>query len=262
MKGIVFAGCSFTHGHGLWNYGDFSGKGTDDQPNHDKIETFERFTQSRRFARLVANYFNSWEYVRKGYSGDDETSIGIINHMFDIDSPIQFTQEAIKFDFDDISHLIFQTSYIDRCPIILDENCTNRVRLRDIAKEHQIETLISWGCDTYEIYINKLKHQWYSQVRKLFKFLESKGIKCYMISITDDYLSFIDEDEYIRNKFIEIDYKNKKFKTITELLDFDNSLMISKDFKNLKNPPEDKHPSLICHEIISNSIINNIKNDF
>lgn len=257
---MVFVGCSFTHGHGLWTYGDFSGKRQDDSPNEDKINTFERFTQSQRFPRLVANYFNSWEFVRRDYSGDDENSIGLINHIFQIDSPIRYF-ENIKFDFEDISHLIFQTSYIDRCPFIYNQETKERKRLDHIDERHVVNTLLKWGFEDVDDYYDALRLQWYTEIKKTFLFLESKGITCYIMSITDDYLNFIEEDSYMRDKFIEITYENKIFSTIQDLFEYDKKLMIVNDTDVLKNPPFDLHPSLKCHKILSKSIIEKIENN-
>jgi len=258
MKGMVFVGCSFTHGHGLWAYGDFSGKPKDDSVVYDKINTFEKFTQSQRFPRLVANYFNSWEFVRKDYSGDDHDSVGILNHIFRIESPIQYI-ENIKFDFDDISHVIFQTSYIDRCPYIFNQQTKERKRIDEVDEKYLVSTLLEWRFDNVEDYYNSLKLQWYNEIKNTFLLLESKGIKCYILSITDDYLDFIKNDSFMKNKFIQIEYRDKTFDTILELFEHDKSLMIGNDKKNLKNPPMDYHPSLNCHKLIANSIIKKIK---
>lgn len=258
MKGMVFVGCSFTHGHGLWAYGDFSGKRQDDRPNDDKINTFERFTHSQRFPRLVANHFNSWEFVRRDYSGDDENSIGLINHIFQIESPIRYF-ENVKFDFEDISHVIFQTSYIDRCPYIFNQETKERRRLDHIDEQYVINTLLEWGFENVEDYYEGLKLQWYNEIKKTFLLLESKGIKCYILSITDDYLNFIEEDSYMKDRFIEITYQNKIFSTIRDLFEYDKKLMIVNDTDVLKNPPLDFHPSLKCHKVLSKAIIEKIE---
>lgn len=258
---MVFVGCSFTHGHGLWAYGDFSGKRQDDMPNHDKIHTFERFTQSKRFPRLVANHFNSWEFVRKDYSGDDNNSVGILYHMFRINYPIQYNFQDIYFDFDDISHVIFQTSYIDRCPYIFNQETKEGVRIDRITQEEQERVFDEWGFDNFEDFYNSLRKQWYDEIVKIFKILQSKGIKCYILSITDDYIDFIKNDLFMKDKLITIEYNNKSFDTISKLFEYDDSLMILNDTKTLKNPPKDFHPSLLCHEILSKSIIKKIESN-
>lgn len=258
MKGIVFVGCSFTHGHGLWAYGDFSGKRQDDNINDEKFNAFEKFTQSQRFPRLVANHFNSWEFVRKDYSGDDENSIGLLNHIFQIESPIKYI-EQIKFDFDDISHVIFQTSYIDRCPYIYNQETKERKRFDHIDERYVVNTLLEWGFENVEDYYKALKLQWYNEIKKMFLLLESKGIKCYIMSITNDYLNFIENDSYMKDKFIKIIYENKIFNTIIDLFNYDKKLMIINDTDVLKNPPMDLHPSLKCHKVLSKSIIEKIK---
>jgi hypothetical protein len=259
MKGMVFTGCSFTHGHGLWTYGDFSGKKQDDSINSDKIHAFERYTQSKRFARLVANHFGSWEFVRKDYSGDDNNSIGILYSLFKIDYPIQYNRQNDYFDFDDISHVIFQTSYVDRCPYIFNQETKDGIRIDKISDKERTGLFEEWGFDNFEDLYNTLRQQWYDEIIRIFKLLESKGIKCYIFSVTNDYIDFIKSDLFMQDKFIKMKYNNQIFNTIEELLDYDKSLMILNDFENLKNPPKDFHPSLTCHKIIADSIIDKIE---
>lgn len=256
---MVFAGCSFTHGHGLWAYGDFDELPSDDNPLHHKITAYERFVQSIRFPRLVANHFNSWEFVRQDYSGDDENSVGLLHNIFKRKYGILYENEPKFFDYSDISHVIFQTSYIDRCSYIYNQENKQRERITEIPEKHQVNTLLDWGFENIEDYFNALRKQWYSEIRYIFEILESKGIKCYLLSITDDYLKLMENDSFMQDRFIKMKYDGKEFNTIRELLDYDKSLIIKNDYKNLKNPPLDRHPSLVCHKIIANSIIKKIE---
>lgn len=259
MKGMVFAGCSFTHGHGLWAYGDFDKLPKDDNPYEDKINAYMRYVETQRFPRLVANHFNSWEFVRTDVSGDDENSVGLLHYIFKRKYDIVYENEPTFFDYSDISHVIFQTSYIDRCSYIYNQDNKDRERITEIPKEHQVDTLLEWGFKNIEDYFSALKEQWYAEIKYIFEILESKGIKCYMLSITDDYLDLMKNDSFIKDRFIEMNYDGKKFNTIRELMDYDTSLKIANDYDTLKTPPKDEHPSLRCHRIIANSIIKKIE---
>lgn len=258
MKGMVFAGCSFTHGHGLWAYGDFDELPKDDNPLDHKIHAYKRFTKSQRFPRLVANHFNRWEFVRENYSGDDENSVGLLHYIFKRKYDILY-EEYTFFDYSDISHVIFQTSYIDRCSYIYNQDNKERERITEIPEEYQIQTLLEWGFENIEDYYNALRKQWYDEIRYIFEILESNGIKCYLFSITDDYLKLMENDSFIKNRFIKMNYDGKEFNTIYDLMEYDNSLIIQNDYKNFKTPPLDRHPSLACHKIIANSIIKKIE---
>lgn len=258
MKGMVFVGCSFTHGHGLWNYANFSYIGkTTDVPSRN-ISSHMYYAKSKRFPRLVSNHFNTWEFVRNDYSGNDEDSVGLINKIFQIDSPIKYNNQDDFFYFEDISYVIFQTSYIDRCNYIIDRDTGLNVLFND--ESQKIPQLIDLGIQSSDEYYYNLRKQWYTEIRNQFYFLEEKGIKCLFLSITDDYLDFINTDTYMKNKFIKLNYNNKKFNTIKELFTYDKTLQIKFDYNFFgKETANDLHPSQYCHEIIANSIIEKIE---
>lgn len=256
---MVFAGCSFTHGHGLWSYGDFDELPVDDVPLDHKIDAYTRYVQSQRFARKVANHFNSWEFVRDAVSGDDENSVGLLHYIFKRKYDIVYEKERTFFDYSDISHVIFQTSYIDRCSYIVNQESKERYRLNSYPIDDQLNILSSWGFKSFDEYFLELKKQWYAEIKHIFEILESNNVKCYILCITDDYLDLMETDSFIKDRFIKMKYDEHEFDTILDLIDYDNSLMIENDCQNLKNPPIDKHPSLKCHEIIANSIINKIE---
>jgi hypothetical protein len=258
MKGMVFVGCSFTHGHGLWHYANFPNMPIDDTSD-DRKYSFIKYSSLHRFPRLVANHFNTWEFVRNDYSGDDEESVGLLNKLFKIDKRIYYYNQDDVYQFSDISHVIFQTSYIDRCPYIYNKKTKDRFHITELDEESQIDMLLEWGFENIEDYYETLKIQWYSEIRNLFKILESKGLKCYLLSITDDYLKLLENDSFMKNKFIEMEYGGSHFKTISELMDYESSLKISNDFVNFENPPQDFHPSKKCHKIIADSIIKKIE---
>ena len=65
---MVFAGCSFTWGEGLHLYSDVSDIVYTKNQNfdiHNITETHKKCIQSNRFARKVANHFDSWEICRE-----------------------------------------------------------------------------------------------------------------------------------------------------------------------------------------------------
>ena len=67
-KGMIFAGCSFTWGQGLYYYSNMS---TLRQPAPEQYDfklvthAHKRFMASLRYPRLVANHFGTFELVKK-----------------------------------------------------------------------------------------------------------------------------------------------------------------------------------------------------
>jgi hypothetical protein len=68
MKGMVFAGCSFTWGEGLHLYSDVCDISYTKNQNfniHNIKESHKKCIETNRFARKVANHFDTWELCRE-----------------------------------------------------------------------------------------------------------------------------------------------------------------------------------------------------
>jgi hypothetical protein len=79
IKRIIFAGCSFTFGHGLWQYTKEEGLSKDDAyvvPREFPV-SFD-FMRKNRFARLVSNYFGTPEVIRDFTAGSDQLSLEFV----------------------------------------------------------------------------------------------------------------------------------------------------------------------------------------
>ena len=51
------------------------------------------------------------------------------------------------------------------------------------------------------------------------------------------------------------------YDSISDLINGNKNMTISNDYMTFKNPILDHHPSKLCHQVIANNIIENIKND-
>ena len=259
MKRIIYAGCSFTFGHGLWQYTKEDGLRNDDRYlslKHFPV-SFD-FMRKNRFARLVSNYFGTPEVIRDFTAGSDQLSLEFVPEVLRFNT-WEPKWAKVDLDFSEISHLVFQTSYLDRCSLIKDGK---EIRISDLA-----EVWKNYGNIDMHVAPNvtefwqELKTTYYNKIRNMFLFLEDKGIKCYMLAITDDYFDLIENDEFIKSRFIDIEYSGTTFKSFGELFAFDKKLMIINDTDNFEDPPKDYHPSLKCHRIVANSIIKKLESD-
>jgi hypothetical protein len=113
-----------------------------------------------------------------------------------------------------------------------------------------------------EYFWNELKFYYYNKIKEMFHFLEEKNIKCYMLSLTDDYWDLIQEDEYITKRFIKLEYDGKSFNNYLDLFKYDQKLIIANDIDNFDDPPKDFHPTLKCHKAVAGSIIKKLETDF
>jgi hypothetical protein len=252
---MIFAGCSFTYGHGLWHYTKEEGL-----PNNDTVIYYHEFPESlffmedNRFPRLVSNYFNSREVLKPTTSGNDETSLEFIRQLLSI-GPISNTWTDERINYDEVSHLIFQTSYLDRCALYEDGE---KMKIYDSKTNWKDGGKI---IKDVEYFWNELKHFYYNKIKEMFIFLEEKNIKCYMLAITDDYWDLIQEDEYIKKRFIKLEYDGKSFNNYLDLFEYDKKLMIVNDIDNFDYPPKDFHPTLKCHKVVTDSIIKKLETD-
>lgn len=109
-KGLIFAGCSFTWGQGLYFYSKMSNLDYTN-PNSYSISkvtnSHKRYKDVLRFPRLVANHFETFEIVKLINGGCDDHSISFIDELFEGKS------DTRTFD-NEISHIIFQTSELTR----------------------------------------------------------------------------------------------------------------------------------------------------
>ena len=116
MKGLIFAGCSFTWGQGLYYY---SGLDTLVEPEPDSYDAnlltdaHKRYMETLRYPRLVANHFNTFEVVSNQNGGSEETSIDFINSSFNIGNKLEFLIDQ-SFSFSEIEYVIIQTSQPNR----------------------------------------------------------------------------------------------------------------------------------------------------
>lgn len=260
MNGILFLGCSFTWGQGLYFYSDLD---TVIYPNdensfnqkdisHAQIKYKNKF----RFPRLVANHFKTFEHTRSMNGGSEDQSFDFLDNLFLQD-----------FVYEDFSYIIIQISHIFRNSFKFNYNgleySTNMAPINLRSKDNS-EPFYKWLVenkitnDTYQIEFIK---QQINRLKEKISFYESKGIKCKIISWQEDVIPFIYEDLFLSEKFVKLEYNNKTFDTISLLQKEYPNMTIKYDEFFVDNPPKDHHPSKLCHQVIADSIIKNIENN-
>ncbi|NBU82781.1 MAG: hypothetical protein EBS55_14155, partial [Flavobacteriaceae bacterium] len=107
MNGIIFAGDSFTWGQGLYYYSNLPNLKIPKTGHY--IDTYvtpshRKFKDTKRFARLVANEFETFELAKIGNGGSDYESLDFIDDIF----------KKNGYKYEDISYVIFQSTYFMR----------------------------------------------------------------------------------------------------------------------------------------------------
>ena len=256
-KGMIFAGCSFTHGYGLQYYHVEEHKkySPDDYeiPTDNDYEWYggaENFRRTYRFARQVAKRMGTWSVTRDGVSGNDLENIKFLKMAFQ-EIPLEDSMCKHKFNYSEISHVIIQTSYVDRCVPFYKEEIYDKLLL-DINKSNDIP-------EVEHIVIDFLVHKLTELYRDYAKHLESKGIKVYFLHITEDFKEKFEEDYFLKERTIPMINNGVEYFGIDDMMNNDsNAKRIIDDKDYFEEPIEDFHPSLGTHIIIANSIIKKI----
>ena len=119
MKGLLFGGCSFTWGQGLYFYSDLNRLVYPENEFTYKREHLNdahlRFKDTLRYPRLVANHFKTFEMVKNVNGGSEDETFDFFKTMFEIPRETQLAHYHLdRFDYDDFDYIIIQTSQIWR----------------------------------------------------------------------------------------------------------------------------------------------------
>lgn len=269
MKGLIFAGCSFTWGQGLYYYSDLENQVIMNDGNFNQINITDaqiKMKNTMYFPRLVANHFNTFEITKKDNGGSEYSSYRFVNSLFNRYLRNDNVDLYSDFKYEDFEYIIFQTSQLGRNNFKFtykEKEYDMFVPLNgSVWNEDEQKILLEWLIEndlTYNQWFDIFRNQVFEKLKNFFILYESKGIKCKLICWMDDLLDLIKNDSYMIERFIPLYYNEKKYDTIKYLTDLNNHLLISGDSENLKISIMDHHPSKECHQIIANSIIKNLE---
>lgn len=298
MKGLVFAGCSFTWGQGLYYYSDLNHTPKFEAWVYDyslMTDALIKFKDTIRFPRLVANHFNTFEVCKKTNGGSDVTSLMFLKKLFDkyeepatdeIRTATWLTEE--NYYFDDVEYVIFQMTqpyrsrfkfrfrdkeyFVHPNPVFDDVSIV--LERSPSGEENPVENGIDkiffpWLDEnnyTIQDYLDLHLNYFKNLVKDYLLHLESKGIKTKVLFWVNDSKELF-EDEFFKQRHILLDYEGIVYKTIADLQNSNKEkFMIAYDKDGFggtipENALTDLHPSKLCHEIIANGIIKSISED-
>lgn len=298
MKGIVFAGCSFTWGQGLYFYSNLNHTPEFEDWVFDyslMTDALIKYKDTVRFPRLVANHFNTFEVCKKTNGGSDVTSLMFLKKIFD-----KYEEPAIdeikcsswlseeNYHFDDIDYVIFQMTqpyrsrykfkYKDKDYFVHPSPDFDNVSIVLEKSPDGSENPIENGIDTiffkwleennYTIqdYLDLHMEYFTKEVKRYLQHLESKGIKTKVLFWVNESSSMF-EDEFYKERHVLLEHEGMIYKTISDLqLSNRDKFVIAYDKEGFggeipKKATADHHPSKYCHEIIAKGIINSINQD-
>lgn len=264
-KGIVFAGCSFTWGQGLYYYSNLP---TLDEPPPDAYkhslltEAQLNFKDSVRGARMIANHFNSFEIVQESNGGSNDSIMGYFYDKVQDEKP---EADSKRFTYNEISHLVYQLTYWtrDKKQVKEDEHDFT-FSWQDLLQDGSPESI------NFFRYIREKKYSFdelsarYTQhslaeVKNFLQHFESRGIKTILYSWPVDFVQYIEKDEWLNERFMNINYNNQTYSCMETLMKENRNLVINGDTNFFITPPRDHHPSLECHQVMAKNIIEKIE---
>lgn len=255
MKGIIFGGCSFTWGQGLYFYSNLPRlvKPVDGRWDSNWVTNAQlKYKDTIRYPRIVANRLNTFELVRYGNGGSDLQSLDFISNLF----------KSGEYKYDEISHIVIQLTDVSRSQF---EYKTIKKRLKTKVKENEFYDLIYKKVDIDELtndeVLDMLSLLVLEKLESEFKKYESLGINTHVLSWYSRPVKFIKTNEWLNKRFIKLSYLGEEFDSIDDLQYQGERLTILTDIDEIGESIMDSHPSKLCHKIIADSIIKKIENE-
>jgi len=287
-KGIIFAGCSFTWGQGLYYYSNMPTL-QEPLPDHydPKLVTDAHllYKNKIRYPRLVADHFDTWELVHPHNGGSNHSAIKWFKNLL----TNKMSQENIRYellenhhtamnkhnadkpphtyDFSEISYVFLQLTQFWRNNFVF----THKGERHDIPfsmvaptnteNEHLYRLFYDYlesNNIELEDWINQYQEDNMKEVKDFLMLCENNGCKTGLLTWPEHNLPLIKKDNWLTERFITLEYKNSVFDSIEQLMQNHRECEIKHDYENFTETPKDHHPSKICHRIIANSLINYI----
>ena len=273
MKGLLFGGCSFTWGQGLYFYSDLPRQkyplNEFTYKREELTDAHLRFKDTIRFPRLVANHFNTFELVKGQNGGGEDETFDFFKTVFKHkinERHDHYISDNIQYD--DIEYIIIQTSQIwrNRFYFTLDgkEDYT-MISLNNHHHGYNWDNFYRWlieNNETVDNVVNTLFKEQHERFVREVKFYEDKGIKVRFLCWEEDFHRTIKDDEYLVERFIPLTYKDKTYSTIREMHNENPHLKIKGDIEFFgDNVPDDHHPSKECHKVIAENIIKRLESE-
>lgn len=289
-KGIIFAGCSFTWGQGLYYYSNLPTlkEGTNSfnlkQLTYSQIE----YMKSVRYPRLVAEHFKTFEIVSPTNGGAHKSIVTWWSSSLGIPSKESMINKKISCQ--EISTVVFQLTQTHRCRnLVLDKTDGYFIRCKQIVDRWLAKNNMTVGkyLGRYAISYNeayfpkyeKLFERWLAknnltidtyqeyytresleQVKIFLTECEKRGLRTVIINWPKENVDYIKSDKWFCDRFLPLTYMDKEYDDIDTLMEEHPDMKISSDYKNFSSPPPDNHPSLDCHKLIAKNLITYLEN--
>jgi hypothetical protein len=274
MKGILFAGDSFTWGEGLHMYSDLPDIKFDEQGHDGKNYTPShiKFIEANRFARKVANHFNTFELTRTSNGGSNNMMFEFIDKL-----PEQYKRNnmpavgcdsvarSVEYRLEDFDYIVLQLSDMFRDNVEFEYKdiigyCNIRLT-KSINQSKFIDYLKDEFNDDINAFMKYYLEKLMNSIIEKFKLYESNGIKrCFIHTWQNEPIPFFQNNPYLNERWITYKTDDKIYNSIWDLQkEKGMSLNTDEFFLNKKIIVHNSHTSLEAHNIQANAIIKKIE---
>jgi hypothetical protein len=274
MKGLLFGGCSFTWGQGLYFYSELNRliKPINEFTYRRKElnDAHFKFRDTLRFPRLVANHFNTFEVVKLLNGGSEDETFDFFDIIFDHTRDGADHLSHDKLHYDDIDYIVIQTSQIWRNKFWFELDGVMEFAGIYPSNEHESgicghneEKFLRWLSEnniSLDEWMTLHKKRQFERLKERMLFYEEKGIKTKLLCWEIDLLPYIKEDPFFINRFITFEYKGKPYDNIWQM-HLENKELTIKFDPYFEEQIQDHHPSKDCHRLIADAVIKSIEND-
>jgi hypothetical protein len=266
-KGMMFLGCSFTWGQGLYYYSNMPTIREPLPDHYDPKLVTEAHLQHKnrlRYPRLVADHYDAWEVVHPFNGGSNHSAVKWFKSwLTNTDTSTENRDAGAPpklYDFSEISHAFIQLTQFQRNNFILEHK----------GERHNIPLAMTHGDKHLEElffdYLNSIDldiHQWIhrymqdqiNEVKEFLMLCENNGVKTGLLTWVNEHLPFIKADPWLAQRFITLDYKDNTFESIEDLMSKHKECEIKHDYESFAETPKDHHPSRTCHRVMADSVI-------
>ena len=278
MKGILFAGDSFTWGEGLQYYSNLPNVNWKATQHYieDYTPAHVEFIKSKRFARQVATHFETFEYCRNNNGGDNTQIfefIDTLNRQWQINyvpaNSSSVTHRMFRMELEDFDYVVVQLTDMFRADIEFTYNGVTKkcnIHSRESVKTTEFDKYLD---EMYGGDIKKFMHIFLDRFAKMveekFRYYESKGVKkCLIHTWQNELIPYIKNNSFLEDRFIEYNVNGITYSSIWDLQtrqDRPIGMSISDDpyFSSIGKKVVNGHTSLKAHKIQAEAIINKIE---
>lgn len=267
MKGILFGGCSYTWGQGLYFYSNlprlYNSPSIYEFHGHKVLNAHIKFKNTLYYPRLVANHFNTFEVAIPTNGGNDDESFKFFNDCFSKPSDIMVSNYNYeKYSYDEFDYIVLQLSGLLRNKFYFNINGeTFFCKLDTSIMNYKLFEYMKLNNYTFDECVQQHKNQQYERLKNELQFYENKGIKIKIMLWFDDFLEYIQHDDFFDGKLVKLYYDNKEIYTIKELQDNYPEMVILTDPYFTDKKFNDWHPSKLLHQIMADGVIKSIETD-